>query len=55
MTNENRIFYVTVRHMPTGHTYTQPVLAKTLEEAKQKAVEWSYHRAPGAYEYLTLA
>lgn len=54
---EQRVFYVSVRHMPMGDTFTLPVLARTVEEAKQKAVEWHNYsyRAPGAYEYLTLA
>jgi hypothetical protein len=43
--------------MPMGHTFTLPVMARTIEEAKQKAVEWDNYsyRTPGAYEYLTLA
>lgn len=52
-----RVFYISVRHMPMGHTFTLPVMARTIEEAKQKAVEWDNYsyRTPGAYEYLTLA
>ena len=52
---EQRVFYVPVRQMPMGHTFTVPVLARTVEEAKQKAVKWPHHHTPGAYEYLTLA
>jgi len=52
---EQRVFYVSVRHMPMGDTFTLPVMARTIEEAKQKAVQWPHHRTPGAYEYLTLA
>lgn len=53
--SDTRVFHVTVRHMPAGHTFTVRVLADTLENAKRKAITWDNYSAPGAHEYLTLA
>jgi hypothetical protein len=52
---EKRVFNVAVRHMPMGHIFNVPILARTLEEAQRRAVEWPHHRDPGAYEYYELA
>jgi hypothetical protein len=54
---EKRVFNVAVRHMPMGHIFNVPILARTLEEAQRRAVEWdaAHYRAPGAYEYYELA
>lgn len=49
-----RLFYVTVRHMPFNHKWVVPVRARTLDEAKAKAVEWTHHRPPGASEYYKV-
>jgi hypothetical protein len=53
-----RVFYVKVidlRHMPQSQKYTVPVLADTLEEAEEKALQWPYvSDVPGAYEYYRI-
>jgi hypothetical protein len=54
MTNDLRVFTVTVQHMPFGIKYTLPIMARTLDEAKEKAVEWTHYRAPGAFEYYKI-
>lgn len=38
-----KTFYLTLQHIVTKEKYTQPVLAKTLDEAKQKALDWPYN------------
>ena len=54
-----RVFYVKVIcgiwHMPQSQKYTVPVLANTLEEAEEKALQWPYvSNVPGAYEYYRI-
>jgi hypothetical protein len=50
----SKIFYVTLRHMPFNHKWVVPVMARTLEEAKEKIVEWTRHNPPGAFEYYRV-
>lgn len=54
MEKDTRVFCITVRHMPFNDKWVVPVRAQTLEEAKEKAVEWTQARPPGAYEYYKI-
>lgn len=44
-------YYLTMQHVATGIKYTQPIVAGTLAEAKQKARDWPYNTA-GDYVVL---